>query len=215
MLMKYIKPLIQIIFLALFIFLMSSSKTLVWFIIFAVSLIAALLFGRVYCGYICPMNTLMQPVEWLSKKLHIQTSNIPKFLITGIVAWIALGVTIIFMIVSKKVLNVNIPILIVWLILSVVITIKHKPEVFHNYICPFGLLQKLAGRLSVFSHRVTDYKCIGCRVCEEVCPTNSIKVEVDKYAVINKTYCLQCSECKNVCPENAIIYKRKDEKTFK
>lgn len=209
--MKYLKTLIQIIFLALFIFLMFIDKTFVWLAIFAFSLLVAVLFGRVYCGYICPMNTLMQPVEWLSKRLHIQTSNIPKFLKTGIVAWIALAVTIIFMILSKKVLNVNIPVLIVWLILSVVITIKYKQEAFHNYICPFGLLQKLAGRFSIFSHRVTDSKCIGCRACEEVCLTNSIKVEADKYAVINKTYCLQCSECKNICPTNAISYMQKEK----
>ena len=76
--MKYIINIIRILFFVLFIFLLLNGKMMLWLALYAVSLLAALLFGRVYCGYVCPMNTLMIPTEWLSKKLKLQTVNSPK-----------------------------------------------------------------------------------------------------------------------------------------
>ncbi|HBD86889.1 MAG TPA: hypothetical protein DC001_05625, partial [Clostridiales bacterium] len=70
--MKYIANIIRILFLALFLFLLVSGKMMLWLALFGVSLIAALIFGRIYCGYAWPMNTLMIPVERLSKKLKLQ-----------------------------------------------------------------------------------------------------------------------------------------------
>ena len=87
--MKYITNIIRILFLALFIFLLANGKVLLWLALFAVSLVAALIFGRVYCGYACPMNTLMIPIEWLSKKLKLQTADTPKWLKNGYFTWIA------------------------------------------------------------------------------------------------------------------------------
>ena len=76
--MKFIINAIRILFFALFIFLLLNGKMMLWLALYAVSLLVALLFGRVYCGYVCPMNTLMIPTEWLSKKLKLQTVNSPK-----------------------------------------------------------------------------------------------------------------------------------------
>ncbi|NLJ94805.1 MAG: 4Fe-4S binding protein [Clostridiaceae bacterium] len=47
---------------------------MVWLILYGLSLLAALFFGRLYCGYLCPMNTLMQPTARLSKKLGLVRS---------------------------------------------------------------------------------------------------------------------------------------------
>lgn len=99
--MKYITNIIRILFLALFIFLLANGKVLLWLALFAVSLVAALIFGRVYCGYACPMNTLMIPTEWLSKKLKLQTVDTPKWLKNGYFTWITLGISVAVMLVSK------------------------------------------------------------------------------------------------------------------
>lgn len=64
--MKHIANTIRILFLALFLFLLANGKAELWLALFAISLIAALIFGKIYCGYVCPINTLIIPVEWLS-----------------------------------------------------------------------------------------------------------------------------------------------------
>jgi polyferredoxin len=149
------------------------------------------------------MNTLMIPTEWLSKKLKLQTKNIPGWLNSGKFAWSALGGSIVIMLLFRRLSGINLPILLIWLALSIIITIKYKPAVFHNLICPFGALQRVSGKLTVFSKRVNKPVFIGCKLCEKDCPTEAIAVNAaDKKAEINTALCLQCSNCQQVCPRN-------------
>ena len=183
--MKYITNIIRILFLALFIFLLANGKVLLWLALFAVSLVAALIFGRVYCGYACPMNTLMIPTEWLSKKLKLQTADTPKWLKNGYFTWITLGISIAVMLLSKRLLHIDLPIL------------------------PFGALQRSFGRFARLSQKVDKDACVGCKLCEKACPSNAIVVSSeDKKAVINTALCHQCIKCRQVCPKDAIHYKK-------
>lgn len=205
--MKYFITVIRILFLALFIFLIQKGKMMLWFALFAASLVAALLFGRIYCGYACPMNTLMIPTEWLSKKLKLQKNQAPKWLLSGKFAWIAMIGSVIVMLLGKRLLHKNIPILLIWLALSILITLRYKPAVFHNLICPFGALQKVFGRFAIFSEKVSKEGCIGCKLCEKVCPSDAIAVKAaDKKAEIETSRCLQCTSCQQVCPKEVIHY---------
>lgn len=208
--MKYFIYGIRILFFALFIFLILNGKMMLWLALFAVSLIAALIFGRVYCCYACPMNTLMVPTEWLSKKLKFQTAKTPKWLSSGKFAWLSLVISIAFTIFDRKVLHKNLPILLIWLAASVLITLRYKQSIFHNLVCPFGVLQKVFGKFALLSKRVNKQGCIGCKICEKVCPTEAIIVyPEDKKAGINTTLCLQCTNCQQVCPKNTIHYSKK------
>ena len=206
--MKYIPTIIRLLFLALFVFLLAVGKTMLWLGLFAVSLLAALLFGRVYCGYACPMNTLMIPAEWISKKLKIQTLKIPKWLNGGYFAWIALAPSIAITIVMKKLLHIDLPILPIWLAVAIVVTFLYGPAVFHNLICPFGALQKTLGRFARKSKKVDLSACIGCKACEKACPSDAIAVmREEKKAVISTALCHQCTNCQRVCPTHSIHYK--------
>ncbi len=158
--MKGIPSFIRILFLGLFLFLLINGKIMLWLAIFAVSLIAALAFGRVYCGYVCPMNTLMIPIERISQKLKMQTDETPTWLKGGHFPWITLAISIALMLFSKRFLHIDLPILSVWIVISVLVTLRYKPYVFHNLICPFGALQKTLGRFSLLSHRVEKDACI-------------------------------------------------------
>jgi len=208
--MKWVATIVKILFLGLFTFLILSGNMMLWLALFGVSLIAAIFFGRIYCGYMCPMNTVIIPVEWLSKKLKFQTSNTPKWLKKGILPWIALGISIGVVLLSKRALHIDLPILIIWLAISILFTLRYKPEVFHNLVCPFGVLQKLFGRFAFFSKKVDENTCIGCKKCEKVCPSSAIMVKVDnKKAEISTKLCHQCTNCSEICPVSSIKYSKR------
>jgi len=168
---------LRLLFLSLFIFLMIKGKPMLWFGVYAFSLLMALVFGRVYCGAICPMNTLMIPIDWFSKKLNIQKRKIPSWLQSGKFAIFALFGSIITLFLAQRVLQQRLPLLPAWIALAVIITLFFPPVVFHNLICPFGVLQKQFGKRPRYSTRIIKEKCIGCKLCEEVCPSNAIVVQ--------------------------------------
>lgn len=50
---------------------------------------------------------------------------------------------------------------------------------------------------------VDKEKCIGCGICEGVCPVTAISM-VDGKAEINPEICIKCGACESACPVNAI-----------
>lgn len=207
--MKYAAHVVRVLFLALFLFLLVNGKAMLWLALFAISLVAAVVFGRIYCGYMCPMNTLMIPVEWLSKKLKLQKVETPGWLKSGNFPWISLAGSVLVMVLSRWLLHVDLPILPLWLAISVLVTLRYQPAVFHNLICPFGVLQRFFGKFARLSQRVNKTACIGCKLCEKVCPANAIIVSrEDQKAAIDIALCHQCTDCTQVCPRQAIEYGR-------
>lgn len=49
---------------------------------------------------------------------------------------------------------------------------------------------------------ITD-KCIGCGICQTVCPQNCIDINI-KSVIIKQEHCLHCGNCFENCPENTI-----------
>jgi len=205
--MKNYRKLIQLAFLFIFFFIIAKGNMLIWLGLFLISLVGATIYGRFYCGYICPMNTVMGATGNLSKKLNWRTKSVPKVLQSKYLPWIVLILMVGTMVLSKKVLHQEVPILILLMAVSVLITLRYEEWVFHNHICPYGVLLRLTGRWARFSTKVEPDLCIGCKKCETVCPSKAISVDrLTKVAQIDQSTCHQCQECTMVCPKNAIHY---------
>lgn len=207
--MKILRAAIRILFLGLFLFLVTNGKMVIWLALFAVSLAAALFFGRIYCGYVCPMNTMMIPAARISKKLGLQTASVPKWLRSGKIAWAGLGASVLLTLILKRAARIDLPVLLIWLVLSILVTLRYKPAVFHNLLCPFGPLQKIAGRKAFLSEKVDRDACTGCGKCVKVCPSDAVRVSSDRKAGIETALCHQCGSCSRVCPVNAVKYSGK------
>ena len=72
------------------------------------------------------------------------------------------------------------------------------------------IAQLESGRKAVVAVAVVDSgKCAGCGICEDVCPTNSIKV--NGQALVQPELCTGCGLCVGECPNNAIILTQKKD----
>lgn len=209
--MRRMRTAIQVFFLILFFAVIFNGSMMLWLGLFVISLIGAFVFGRFYCGYVCPMNTLMRGTETLSRKLGWQTKRVPRFLQGGALPWVFLVVMVVTMITSRNLLHKEIPVLLILMGLSVIVTLKYEPWVFHNHLCPYGALLRLTGRHAFRSTRVDPAACIGCKRCVTVCPSKAIDVSSEnRKAVIDPSLCHQCQEiCSHVCPKDAIHYGKK------
>lgn len=208
--MKAKDSLIRIAFLALFLFLTIRGKMALWLLLFALSLPVALLFGRLYCGYACPIHTVMRPVSALARKRGWQKDSAPRFLSAVYLPWVALALSIASTVFARKALQINLPILPFWIAAGALTVLRFRPEVFHNGICPFGALQKTFGRFARRSKQVDPVACISCGLCEKACQADAIHLTgPDHTATVNISLCHQCSSCSIACPKDAIAHKKR------
>jgi ferredoxin len=49
---------------------------------------------------------------------------------------------------------------------------------------------------------VDAQKCVGCGICQDVCPAGAITV--DEYARVEKQICIGCGHCVQECPQQAL-----------
>jgi MauM/NapG family ferredoxin protein len=66
-----------------------------------------------------------------------------------------------------------------------------------RYICPLGAFYGLVSKISLVRRRV-DQSCIQCKLCEDACPTGTIRR--DKDCASDPGECIMCLKCMDACP---------------
>ncbi|MBR1369612.1 hypothetical protein RJ53_09005 [Methanocalculus chunghsingensis] len=170
--------------------------------------ILALLFGRQFCGHLCPIGAVQEVAYMIrTKKTIISRKGLLSgirvaFLIAMIAAAFLFGIELLDYTGFSDFFRFNPTIgsLIFLLILLLSIGI-YRP--FCRSICPVGAIFQVAASPAIYTIRRTD-ACIRCGKCERACPTDEAK-EGDL-----KSECYLCRRCIEVCPqEGALVYERK------
>lgn len=202
---KTMQIITQIAFLALFVILIIFNKIQLWMAIFLLSVILTLFISRVYCGWVCPINTVIKATNWIKKKLHLKSFTIPAFLKKRWVryAFLALFFAVFaFTMISGK----KLPVLPIVVVLGVVVSLFFPEELWHRYLCPYGTILSLPGSKSMRFLKIDQDTCISCGLCKKVCPAEAVHEEDKKYDILKKD-CLMCMECERQCPTKAIHYR--------
>lgn len=186
--------------------LFTSTMTL-----FFMTLIFAFVFGRAFCGNICPFGFLQELMGRLTKRKIIipkrldRIMRFSKYIVLAIItvmAWITATLwispydpwTAFSHIWSGKELfeenMIGFIILIIVLGLSVFID-----RFFCKYLCPAGALYGAVSKISGF--KIKHEACTQCDICSKVCPMN---IEVAKSDNIHSAECIACGKCITACP---------------
>lgn len=192
---------------------------LLWSLLIPVA--ATVLLGRVFCGWVCPMNTLLEIVdrtrsllrlaELRERDVHFSLRN--KYLTLGLVTVLiaVTGTPFLAMlyppaVISRETHNyvfngvVGIG---AWLILAVcAFELFVSRRWWCRYVCPGGALYSLLSHLRVIRIRRDDKKCISCGECVRVCQFAQKPMLVD----FTGSECTNCGTCITHCNDDALKY---------
>lgn len=202
---------------------LEQGKINAGFVLFALAILATLIFGRFFCGWACHIVAVQDLATWLLKRAGIRTKPFRSRLLifVPLIAalymfvwpsaarlfagadppeWVAHFVTTNFWqtfpgpFISALTLVVCGP-LIVYLLGN---------KGFCTYACPYGGFFGPADTVAPMRIRVTD-ACEGCGHCTAVCTSNvRVHEEVRDYRAVVDPGCMKCLDCVDVCPKNAL-----------
>ena len=72
-----------------------------------------------------------------------------------------------------------------------------------RFLCPYGALLGIVGRLSPFRIRRDPDRCNGCQKCTRNCPSH---LPVSKSKAVKSVECSSCLTCQVGCPRGALSY---------
>lgn len=200
-----------------------GSKDFYWPIIKSslILVLLTVLLGRVYCGWICPMNLIFElgcKTRKILDKLGIKTRNIAfsrwnkyAMLFVGAVLSMIMGVQIFSFVYPPTIFNREIVHLIyfgsvgigaVSLLLIILLEISISQRAWCRYYCPGGALWSLLGSKRVLRIKRDASACDNCADCNKVC-------EFGLYPMKDETgmECDNCGKCIANCHSKALGYK--------
>ena len=202
---KISQSVVQIAFLVLFILLIAKGKVQMWMGLFVLAIVVAFVSGRLYCGWVCPINTVMRGITVIKNKLHIKSVNTPAFLTKP---WVRILVLVLFVAVFifTMVTGKKLPVLPALFVLGALLTLIFPEELWHRYLCPYGTILSLAAWKTRRGMTIDQDLCNSCGACMRVCPAKAVERSGTKYSIIKKD-CIMCMDCARACKGKIFITK--------
>lgn len=182
----------------------------------------ALLFGRVFCAYICPASLLFFSISRL-RNLLIKFFYLPEFslnrgfcwgLLAGglaaavwmghgiwalILPYLSIGQTL-FHGIAYGTLSIALGSIVLFSVLDLIF----GKQFTCRYVCPTGRLLGFVGKKSLFALKRNASECLeSCQSCIDVCP---MKVQPKFDETLD---CSMCGECLTICPTQCLSLGRR------
>ncbi|MDD5016212.1 MAG: 4Fe-4S binding protein [Atribacterota bacterium] len=205
-----------------------SAYTLMWLV-----LALTLLFGPVFCGWICPFGTVEEFIGKIGKKIFKKRYNhfIPSIIDKPLryVRYVILILVVVNTAISAKLLFSNfdpyfalfniwssevtrLSLLILGLILIGSLFVERP---WCKYLCPLGALLGIFNLFRIVRLKRNEKTCINCKACDRICPMN---INISASKVIFDQQCISCLLCTDeiACPvSNTLNFSVLERKNFK
>ncbi len=189
-------------------------------------IVLALLLGRVFCSWMCPMGLLSEWADGLRWKLRRrwrrrgpESHLLPKRVIWFVLA----GDVLLSLIVGTSLFSAYSPpgiigrelartiflgtlggeVVLIVLILAFEVLVVRRG--FCRYLCPLGAALSLFGRKRVLRVRLEPERCrAGCNLCQlgMICSWGLLP----RAGEVDSAYCTNCGDCVDLCPSGALHF---------
>jgi ferredoxin-type protein NapH len=180
------------------------------------NLTATLLWGRLFCGWLCPFGAFLALADKLGRTVLknmslarakvLQTVQPMKYYwLLFLVIVFVLGSNWVFFLTpfalfSHEIVRIvqgNIP----WILIGIAAGTLLFSRLWCSVLCPTGVLLSLAARLRLFRYQVAG-NCMHCGKCMKVCSVGAALADTD----VAQDGCLGCGDCRRACPAKAISW---------
>lgn len=181
----------------------------------------AVMGGRVFCSWVCPINAVTDSASWLRRRLKITTGRAPRelryWLIPAILAACAVSGVTVWEWVNPVSLTQRALIFGASMALGAALAVFLydlfvAPRGWCGHLCPMGAAYALIGSKSLV--RVSaqaSSRCNDCADCYAVCPEPQVipialKGKNGASPVIADSDCTNCGRCIDVCGPDVFTY---------
>jgi len=189
------------------------------FILLGIFTVLTIFFGRVFCGFFCPLGAISEWLRSLGRKLGIKKDVELAEIVDTYLRYLKYVVLLVIIYFSFRetalVFDAYDPfsafahlgnefdaLIFAYSLLGfVVITAFFSKGRWCRYLCPLGAFFGLLKKLSFFKLKRDSNTCISCGICKKSCPAN---LKIKTADVINHADCISCMECVNDCPKNSL-----------
>ncbi|MCC7573188.1 MAG: 4Fe-4S binding protein [Candidatus Methanofastidiosum sp.] len=181
-----------------------KGNYLYWSMLFFLPIGFSIIFGRIFCGYACPIGAWQQLMAGIGNKLIKfrmsqkldKVLKYFKFLFALIIVGAVVSTRYPFF---QKIdpfsylfgFNFTLYGIISIVIVSGASLLVSRP--FCRYICPYGAVLAIFSKFSIYKIK-TKNSCIKCTLCDRVCETDAIVK-----GIVDQSECIRCKKCIDSC----------------
>lgn len=190
-----------------------------------VLIVLTILFGRIFCGWMCAFGALgdwiFQFSEFVQKKTGIKAPKLRDHIVIRMqkIKYIVLMIVLFLCFAGKsEIVTKNSP----WtlfslfsvgniriagyfvaavLLIAIIMGMAIQERFFCQFLCPLGAIFTMLPEIPMFQLKRDEKKCIpNCQLCKRKCP---VKIKLDE-DVLREGECVKCGRCANGCPRKSI-----------
>lgn len=191
-----------------------------------------IIFGRAFCGWICPMDYLFQLINKIKFPLrsHIAYKISPKYgyflFISFLILSFFLGVPLftnyfshltnffrtitgIYFLILNMPVDLSLVIYSFFFIFVLLLFELFLPHFWCRLLCPVGKIYGLMNKISLLHLAFDRSKCLNCKVCNKSCYMGIELTKIMNKDKMRNTDCIFCGKCIDSCKEKGNVIKFK------
>jgi ferredoxin-type protein NapH len=193
-----------------------SSNILIGAVI--IFLFYAILGGRAFCSWVCPVNIITDAANWTRRKFGFDMVAKKQPSSRNLRYWVLVISLIISSVLGLTAFEFISPISMVhrgivfgmgfgWATIAILylfdlFVLKNG---WCGHICPLGGFYSIIGKFRLLKVKHDSLACTGCMECKIVCPESQVLHMIDKVSLpVTSGECTNCGRCIDVCEDDAL-----------